>query len=524
MPTLDDLMPYDAPRRDLASQELWQRSLRRSRHRRDLAVISRRERTRRKGVSAVVSAAMVTAPAAPTLAAAAGGSGSRAAAAQTSGGDVPVVLRAGSTGPGVEALQRALGITDDGIFGPQTEAALRAFQARNGLAVTGVVDAATWSQLFGTSVSVVDESSPLAQEVMASAGASGSTATSSVATTTGAGIPAGDGPAPSSGTTNRAPQVQGDAAPAPRNSGSGDGSSGSAPAPAPRNQTDPSPTDSTPAPAPNPGSGGSCGSGEIRSPVTGYTVTGVFGENRGDHVHSGLDMAVPSGTPIRAASCGTVASASYEGGYGNMVCINHSGGYSTCYAHMSRFAVGAGQYVRIGQVIGYVGCTGNCSGPHVHFEVRYHGTARDPQPYLKHQARIAGGTATSATRVAVYKTPTTSKAQTARAASVSDRGGFSTIAKGAAPQPAAQPAAQGQQPSSTTPVPAPAPASSDQNGPPADAPATDQQTADVPATNQQTADAQTTTQQTADAQTSDQQASDTAGADTSAATDAVDTT
>ena len=110
----------------------------------------------------------------------------------------------------------------------------------------------------------------------------------------------------------------------------------------------------------------------------------------------------------------------------------------------------AGQYVRIGQVIGYVGCTGNCSGPHVHFEVRYHGQARDPQPYLKHRAKIAGGTATSATRVAVYKTPTRSKAQTARAAKASDRGAFSTTANPPAPQPAAQPAAQGPQPSSGT--------------------------------------------------------------------------
>ena len=400
MPTRDDLMPYDAPRRDLASHELWRRSLRRSRHRRDLLAISRRERTRRKGVSAVVSAAMVTAPAAPTLAAVAGGSGARAAAAQTSGGDVPVVLRAGSTGPGVEALQRALDITDDGIFGPQTEAALRAFQARNGLPVTGVVDAATWSQLFGTSVSVVDESSPLAQEVMASAGASGTTATtSSVAAAAAVRAPAGDGPAPSSGSPTGAPQVQGDTT--PRNSSgsgsSGDGSSGSAPAPAPKNQTGSTPTDSTPAPAPNPGGGGSCGSGEIRSPVTGYTVTGTFGENRGDHVHTGLDMAVPSGTPIRAASCGTVASASYEGGYGNMVCITHSGGYSTCYAHMSRFAVSQGAQVRAGQVIGYVGCTGNCTGPHVHFETRVNGQAQDPSPYLNGSRAASASAASRAT-------------------------------------------------------------------------------------------------------------------------------
>ena len=453
----------------------------------------------------MVSAAMVTAPAAPTLAAAAGGSGSQAAAAQTSGGDVPVVLRAGSTGPGVEALQRALGITDDGIFGPQTETALRAFQARNGLPVTGVLDAATWSQLFGTSVSVVDESSPLAHEVMASAGASGATATTaSVATTAGARTPAGDGPTPSSGSANGTPRQS-----APRGSGSGSGgeSSSDSSSSSPRvagDQTGSSPTASTPAPAPNPGGGGSCGSGEIRSPVTGYTVTGVFGENRGDHMHTGLDMAVPAGTPIRAASCGTVASASYEGGYGNMVCITHSGGFSTCYAHMSRFAVGAGQYVRIGQIIGYVGCTGSCTGPHVHFEVRYHGTARDPQPYLRHQARIAGGTASSATGVAVYKTPTTSSAQTARAAMVSDRGGFGTIAGGAAPQPATQPAAPGQPASSTTATAsASAPAPSDQVAPAAEAQATDQQTTD--------------------AQSTDQQASDPAGAEGSA-TDAVDTT
>ena len=103
-------------------------------------------------------------------------------------------------------------------------------------------------------------------------------------------------------------------------------------------------------------------------PVRGM-ITGVFGENRGDHIHTGLDIATAAGTPIKAAAAGTVILLGWQGGYGNFVCIRHPG-LVTCYAHLSSYATAFGAFVRQGQTIGRVGCTGNCSGPHVHFEVR----------------------------------------------------------------------------------------------------------------------------------------------------------
>jgi len=105
-------------------------------------------------------------------------------------------------------------------------------------------------------------------------------------------------------------------------------------------------------------------------PVEG-PITGVFGENRGDHYHSGLDIAAPSGTKIKAAASGKVTYVGSAGGYGNFTCVSH-GTLSTCYAHQSRFAPGieVGSPVEQGGVIGYVGNTGNSSGAHLHFEVR----------------------------------------------------------------------------------------------------------------------------------------------------------
>ena len=101
--------------------------------------------------------------------------------------------------------------------------------------------------------------------------------------------------------------------------------------------------------------------------------------------HPGIDIAVPEGTPIRAALSGTVAlteSEAESGGYGNYTCIDHGGGLSTCYAHQSAFAVEPGQGVQQGEVIGYSGCTGYCLGPHLHFEVRINGEVADPFGYL----------------------------------------------------------------------------------------------------------------------------------------------
>jgi hypothetical protein len=119
-------------------------------------------------------------------------------------------------------------------------------------------------------------------------------------------------------------------------------------------------------------------------PVTG-TITGVFGENRGDHVHTGLDITSPTGTIIKAAADGRVILQGPEGGYGNFVCLQHAV-LVTCYAHLSAYTTHFDQLVRQGQSVGRVGCTGNCSGPHVHFEVRKGpgawSTPMDPILYL----------------------------------------------------------------------------------------------------------------------------------------------
>ena len=143
-------------------------------------------------------------------------------------------------------------------------------------------------------------------------------------------------------------------------------------------------TGSVPLPA-GPIQGGS-GSGLIW-PVDGPVVSG-FGSrtiNGSYEYHPGIDIAVPSGTPIRAAAAGTVIFTEPEassGGYGNYTCIDHGGGLSTCYAHQETFAVSAGQQVSQGQIIGYSDCTGYCFGPHLHFEVRINGEVTDPMAYL----------------------------------------------------------------------------------------------------------------------------------------------
>lgn len=125
------------------------------------------------------------------------------------------------------------------------------------------------------------------------------------------------------------------------------------------------------------------GSGQFIWPVNGPVVSG-FGPRWG-RMHEGIDIAVPAGTPIRAAASGSVVllqSEAGSGGYGNFTCLDHGGGLQTCYAHQSSFAVGSSDSVSQGEVIGYVGCTGHCYGDHLHFEVRISGAPTDPLGYL----------------------------------------------------------------------------------------------------------------------------------------------
>ena len=117
-------------------------------------------------------------------------------------------------------------------------------------------------------------------------------------------------------------------------------------------------------------------------PVNG-PVTSPFCEQRAwESCHPGIDIGVPSGTPIHAAAAGTVAIAGPESGYGNYTCIDHGGGVSTCYGHQESISVSVGQHVSQGQVIGLSDCTGLCFGPHLHFEVRVNGQPVDPMGYL----------------------------------------------------------------------------------------------------------------------------------------------
>lgn len=110
-------------------------------------------------------------------------------------------------------------------------------------------------------------------------------------------------------------------------------------------------------------------------------ITSGYGYRWGS-LHEGIDIAVPIGTPIRAAAAGTVIIAAYTGGYGNYTCIDHGGGLSTCYGHQSGYAVSVGDSVGQGDIIGYSGNTGHSTGPHLHFEVRINGASTDPLGYL----------------------------------------------------------------------------------------------------------------------------------------------
>lgn len=118
------------------------------------------------------------------------------------------------------------------------------------------------------------------------------------------------------------------------------------------------------------------------APVTsayGYRIHPIYGTSR---LHTGIDYGADSGTAIRASADGVVVSAGWFGGYGNATIIDHGGGIATLYGHQSSMSVSAGGKVTQGQTIGRVGCTGDCTGPHVHFEVRLNGDPVNPANYF----------------------------------------------------------------------------------------------------------------------------------------------
>lgn len=127
------------------------------------------------------------------------------------------------------------------------------------------------------------------------------------------------------------------------------------------------------------------GSGYFTHPCPGMTYqSSYFGEIREFEVggHKGNDYAAPAGTPTYAAAAGTVVIAGWSNSAGNWVVINHGNGLVTKYMHHSSLCVSAGQYVEKGQQIGYVGSTGQSTGPHLHFQVELNGVAVSPDSYM----------------------------------------------------------------------------------------------------------------------------------------------
>ncbi len=142
-----------------------------------------------------------------------------------------------------------------------------------------------------------------------------------------------------------------------------------------------------------PSGGGSAGTGSTVDGVTwlvptsysrvtskfGYRWHPVTGEWK---MHKGVDLGAPEGTPIYATRSGTVRTATYHYSAGNYVTINHGDGYASVYMHMTHYVVSVGQYVKAGQLIGYVGSTGRSTGPHLHFGISYYGEYVDPMLYI----------------------------------------------------------------------------------------------------------------------------------------------
>ena len=121
--------------------------------------------------------------------------------------------------------------------------------------------------------------------------------------------------------------------------------------------------------------------GLFMRPIVGGTITSKYGP-RSSGFHTGLDIAISTGTPVYAAASGTVTFSGTKGSYGMLVIIDHGNGYVTYYAHCSALYVSAGQSVSKGQNISAVGSTGNSTGPHLHFEIRCNGSTLNPQNYI----------------------------------------------------------------------------------------------------------------------------------------------
>ena len=120
------------------------------------------------------------------------------------------------------------------------------------------------------------------------------------------------------------------------------------------------------------------------TPVVGNITSryGVYESSVRDHAHSGLDIAAPYGTDIKASAPGTVTFSGVQGGYGNLIIIDHGNGVESYYGHCSSLIAEVGDVVEAGDVIAKVGSTGNSTGNHLHFEIRLNGSTVNPQRYL----------------------------------------------------------------------------------------------------------------------------------------------
>lgn len=132
----------------------------------------------------------------------------------------------------------------------------------------------------------------------------------------------------------------------------------------------------------------------VQKPVIGEVdMSSPFGMRmdpflRGPAIHSGIDIRGDTGDPVRATANGEVVTASWQGGYGNMIEIDHGNGLSTRYGHLSKIEVKVGDRVRIGQTIGRIGSTGRSTGPHLHYETRVNDDPVDPQKFLRAGVRL----------------------------------------------------------------------------------------------------------------------------------------
>jgi murein DD-endopeptidase MepM/ murein hydrolase activator NlpD len=132
-----------------------------------------------------------------------------------------------------------------------------------------------------------------------------------------------------------------------------------------------------------------------RMPLEGAQLTSGYGMRThpvlgGRRKHSGIDLAAPTGTPVYATGDGVIGRADWFSSYGLFISINHGAKMETRYAHLSRLAVAAGDSVKKGDLIGYVGSTGRSTGPHLHYEVRVEGLAVNPIPYMvESEAQLA---------------------------------------------------------------------------------------------------------------------------------------